>query len=471
MDPKKTGAFVDGVWENSILPALQEYITIPNQSPAFDAEWSRNGYLDQAVDLAARWARSRAIPGLEMEILRLEGRTPLLYIEIPGTGEDTVLLYGHLDKQPPMEPWNQGLHPYQPVLRDGRLYGRGGADDGYAVFGSLTAIQALGEQNIPHARCVVIIEACEESGSTDLPTYIETLKDRIGTPSLVVCLDSGCGNYDQLWVTTSLRGMVGGNLEVVVLEEGVHSGDASGIVASSFRILRHLLSRLEDPATGRILPRELHVPVPPARLEQASRAAQVLGKDIYAKFPFIDGMQPVTTDPEELLLNRTWRPQLAITGIDGLPPLISAGNVLRPCTAVKVSLRIPPHTDPAKAARVVKNLLEKDPPYGARVTFTPEQGAAGWEAPRLAAWLEKSARQASTDFFGHDVCYMGEGGSIPFMGMLGARFPEAQFMITGVLGPQSNAHGPNEFLEIATGKALTCCIARVLMDHHAAGRA
>ncbi len=465
MDVKKTQAFVDGVWDASILPALKEYITIPNQSPAFDEEWASNGLLDQAVELAAKWVKSRALPGLEMEIVRLKGRTPLLYLEIPGEIDETVLLYGHLDKQPPMEPWADGLAPRKPVVRDGKLYGRGGADDGYAVFGSLAAIEALKDQGIPHGRCVVIIEACEESGSFDLPFYIDALKERIGTPSLIVCLDSGCGNYDQLWVTTSLRGMIAGNLEVSVLTEGVHSGDASGVVPSSFRVLRHVLSRLEDPATGKILPSQFYVEIPGERQEQVAAAAKVLGDAVYQKFPWVDGMGPVTTDTRELLLNRTWRPQLAVTGAAGLPALQNAGNVLRPRTAVKLSLRLPPGINPEAAQKQLKSLLEKDPPYGARVTFTPEAGAVGWNAPPTAPWLAESVSRASRDFFGKDVCSMGEGGSIPFMGMLGEKFPKAQFIITGLLGPNSNAHGPNEFLDIATGKRLTACIARVVMDH------
>jgi acetylornithine deacetylase/succinyl-diaminopimelate desuccinylase-like protein len=471
MDPKKTRAFVDQTWDESILPRLQDYITIPNQSPAFDAEWRTNGYLDQVVDLAAAWVRSRRIPGLEMEVLRLDGRTPLLYLEVPGVSKETVLLYGHLDKQPSMLPWADGLDPYRPVVRDGRLYGRGGGDDGYAVFGSVAAIQALQAQDLPHARCVVLIETCEESGSLDLPHYIDHLRERIGTPGLVICLDSGCGNYDQLWVTTSLRGLVSGNLRVSVLKEGVHSGDASGIVPSSFRILRQLLDRLEDSGTGRVRPDEFWVDIPAERAEQARATARVLGRDVHAKFPFQGGTRPVATDETELLLNRTWRPQLAITGAAGLPPLEQAGNVLRPATAVKVSLRIPPRLEPARATAALKALLEKDPPCGAAVTFEPEQGAPGWDAPPLAPWLRDSARRASEAFFGKPAVYMGEGGTIPFMGMLGERYPRAQFLITGLLGPGSNAHGPNEFLDIRTGKSLTACVASVLADHARSGSA
>jgi acetylornithine deacetylase/succinyl-diaminopimelate desuccinylase-like protein len=409
---------------------------------------------------------------MQLEVARLPGRTPLIFIEIPATGQgdDTVLLYGHLDKQPEMNGWSDHLGPWTPVIDGDRLYGRGGADDGYAIFGSLAAIMALEAQGIPHARCVVMIEACEESGSYDLPYYVDHLAPRIGKPSLIVCLDSGCGNYDQLWLTTSLRGMTGGNLVVKVLEEGVHSGDASGVVASSFRILRRVLSRLEDEITGEIKPRELHVEIPAQRAAQAKRTAEILGDAVYSKFPLVDGMKPMAGDLCELVLNRTWRPALSITGVGGLPPLDSAGNVLRPYTAVKLSLRVPPTLDAVKGGEFVKKLLESDPPYGAKVTFDLEKAGSGWNAPELASWLEHSVDHASKEFFGAPVAYNGEGGSIPFMGMLGEKFPGAQFLITGVLGPHSNAHGPNEFLHIPTGKRMSMCVARVVADHYRASQ-
>ncbi len=465
MDIDITRQFVETAWTEKIIPALQKYLTIPNQSPLYDPNWSTNGYQNQATDLIANWIRRQNVPGLTLKVERLPGRTPLLFIEIPGDARETVLLYGHLDKQPPMDGWHEGLGPWTPVLKDGRLYGRGGADDGYSAFASLTAIQALKQQGIPHARCVIIIEACEESGSPDLPYYIEALKERIGTPSLVVCLDSGCGNYEQLWVTCSLRGLLNGVLTISTLTEGVHSGAASGIVPSTFRIMRQLLSRLENENTGEILPREFYAQIPEARVQQTAAAAQVLGESVYSEFPFQPGVVPVSRDFTQALLNRTWRPQLAITGAAGLPPLDKSGNVLRPVTAVKVSLRIPALVDAESAVAFLKRTLEANPPYGAKVTFAPEQTAYGWNAPALEPWLETSLKRASQDFFGKEACYWGEGGTIPFMAMLGERFPRAQFVITGVLGPRSNAHGPNEFLDITTGKRLTCCVAQVLADH------
>jgi len=472
VDAGKVERYVSEKWDDDIVPQLVEYIRIPNKSPLFDKNWVEHGYMDDAVRLMEAWAMAQDIPGMQLEVVRLEGRTPLIYIEIPATGpetgDDCVLLYGHLDKQPEMTGWDDDLGPWKPVLRGDKLFGRGGADDGYAIFGSLAAIQALHEQGAPHARCVVLIEACEESGSYDLPAYVDHLADRIGRPSLVVCLDSGCGNYEQLWCTTSLRGMAGGNFTVRVLEEGVHSGDASGIVPSSFRLLRQLLSRIEDEATGRIVVDGLHAEIPAERVTQANKVAEVLGDEIHSKFPFLPGMEPMAGDLAELVLNRTWRPALSVTGVDGMPALDSAGNVLRPFTAVKLSLRLPPTLDGKRGGELLKEALLRDPPNGAEVSLELEKSATGWNAPALSAWLEQAIDAASNEFFGKPAMYMGEGGSIPFMGMLGEKFPGAQFMITGVLGPHSNAHGPNEFLHIPMGKKVTASVARVIAEHHAA---
>ena len=474
MDASRVEAFVSKKWDDEIVPRLVDYIRIPCKSPMFDADWVANGYMDQAVELMTNWAQAQGLDGMNLEVVRLEGRTPLIYIEVPaangGSDEDCVLLYGHLDKQPEMTGWDEDLGPWKPVIKGDLLYGRGGADDGYAIFGSLTAILALREQGLPHSRCVILIEACEESGSYDLPAYVDHLAPRIGKPSLVVCLDSGCGNYEQLWCTTSLRGLTGGNLTVRVLHEGVHSGDASGVVPSSFRILRSLLSRIEDETTGRILIEDLHVEVPAERLAQAREAARGLDTAVFDKFPFLDGMVPMAEELTDLVLNRTWRPALSVTGVDGMPPLASAGNVLRPFTAVKLSLRLPPTMDGKRAGELLEKALTENPPYGAHVTLDLEKASSGWNAPAMSPWLDRAIDDASRAFFGQPAMYMGEGGSIPFMGMLGEKFPGAQFMITGVLGPHSNAHGPNEFLHIPMGKRVTASVSHVIHQHHLASQ-
>jgi acetylornithine deacetylase/succinyl-diaminopimelate desuccinylase-like protein len=466
MDTAAARRLIDPLWMDSIVPSLVEYIRIPNKSPSFDRDWESHGYMEDAVRLVEGWCRKHAPRGMSLEVVRLPGRTPLLFMEIPGSIDDTVLLYGHLDKQPEMVGWEDGLGPWKPVIRGEKLFGRGGADDGYSAFASLAAILALQEQGLPHARCVVIIEACEESGSYDLPFYIAHLRERIGTPSLVVCLDSGAANYEQLWLTVSLRGMVHARVSAQVLREGVHSGAASGLVPSSFRVLRQLLTRLEDEETGAMRLKELHADVPPDRLKEVRKVAAELGDEVWRSYPWAGGTEPMGKDNVERILGRTWRSTLSVTGAAGLPPLESAGNVLRPETTLALSIRLPPTTDAAVALTAIERELRRDPPSGARVSVEAN-AQGGWNSPSIAPWLGSSLEKASHAHYGRPFMCMGEGGSIPFMGMLGAAYPDAQFMITGVLGPNSNAHGPNEFLHIPFARKLTACVAGVLADHAA----
>jgi acetylornithine deacetylase/succinyl-diaminopimelate desuccinylase-like protein len=464
---------VSAQWDGDIVKQISDYIAIPAKSPGFDADWKAHGYIDTVMRNAAAWVDAQKVEGLTLEVIRLEGRTPVLFFEIPATRVDstqTVLMYGHLDKQPEFTGWRSDLGPWTPKYQEGKLYGRGGADDGYAVYASIAAVQALKAQNVPHPRIVGLIETCEESGSYDLLPYVDALRKRLGDVALVVCLDSGAGNYDQLWLTTSLRGMGGGVLKVEVLDEGVHSGDASGVVPSSFRIMRHVLDRLEDSATGRLLPQSFHCAIPADRLAQAKATAATLGDELYKRFPWAhydcEGSSaftlPMTTDPVEALLNRTWRPTLSVTGAEGFPALKDAGNVLRPYTAFKLSLRFPPLVDASEAVQELKKLLEDNVPYNAKVTFEGGGGATGWNAPSTVDWFENALNDASQNFFGAPCGTIGQGGTIPLMNMLSKGFPTAQMMVCGVLGPKSNAHGPNEFLHVPYAKKLTAAVAHVM---------
>ena len=464
---------VTAQWDGDIVRQLTDYIAIPAKSPTFDADWAQHGHIETVVRNAAAWVEAQKVEGLKLEIVRLAGRTPVIFFEIAATrahSTQTVLMYGHLDKQPEFTGWRSDLGPWTPKYEDGKLYGRGGADDGYAVYASIAAVQALKSQGVEHPRIVGLIETCEESGSYDLLPYVDALKARLGEVTLVVCLDSGAGNYDQLWLTTSLRGNAAGVLKVEVLTEGVHSGDASGLVPSSFRILRQLLDRLEDSRTGHLLPASFHCEVPPERLAQAQATAAILGDELYKRFPWAhhdcEGSSvftlPTTTDPVEALLKRTWQPTLSVTGAEGFPTLKDAGNVLRPYSAFKLSLRLPPLVDAAKAVQELKILLEDNAPYQAKVTFEGNGGATGWNAPNTAPWFESALNTASQNFFGAPCATIGQGGTIPLMSLLSQGFPKAQMMVCGVLGPKSNAHGPNEFLHVPYAKKLTAAVAQVI---------
>ncbi len=464
---------VTAQWDGDIVRQLTDYIAVPAKSPGFDQDWAQHGHIDTVVRNAAAWVEAQKVPGLQLEVVRLPGRTPVLFFEVAATkagSTGTVLMYGHLDKQPEFNGWRNDLGPWTPKYEDGKLYGRGGADDGYAVYASIAAVQALKAQGKPHPRIVGLIETCEESGSYDLLPYVDALRTRLGEVALVVCLDSGAGNYDQLWLTTSLRGLVGGVLKVEILTEGVHSGDASGLVPSSFRIMRQVLDRLEDSATGRLLPEIFHCEIPPERVTQAQATAAILGEEVYQRFPWAhhdcNGSTlvalPTTTDPTQALLKRTWQPTLSVTGAEGFPSLQDAGNVLRPYTAFKLSLRLPPLVDAGQAVQQLKRLLEDNAPYQAKVTFESVGAASGWNAPGTAPWFERALNAASLAHFGAPVGYIGQGGSIPLMGMLSQGFPAAQMMVCGVLGPRSNAHGPNEFLHVPYAKKLTASVAEVL---------
>lgn len=462
-------ALIAAAWSAEIIPQLHDYIAIPALSPAFDPDWSANGHIDQAVDQIASWIRSRPVAGMTVSVERLEGRTPVILVEIDpfgsgSTGADTTttLLYGHLDKQPEMEGWRSHLGPWKPVMEGAKLYGRGGADDGYAAYASLAAVEAVQATGGSHGRLVLLIEASEESGSPDLPSYVDALADQLGDVDLVICLDSGCADYDTMWLTTSLRGLVLGKLTVEIVPEGIHSGSAGGVVPSSFRIIRQLLDRVEDATNGRVLLESANVEIPDYRQAEAKATADFLGPRVYDDFPMIDGASTVSADGTETLLARTWLPSLSYVGVDGIPPTDKAGNVLRPYTALQLSLRVPPTADSEAVERELTEALQADPPYGANVTFTGSDSADGWNAPDLAPWLRDALDDASSRHFGQHLQLFGEGGSIPFMGMLGEKFPAAQFVITGVLGPGSNAHGPNEFIDVAYAEKLTCCVAEVL---------
>lgn len=463
MNFEQTKDFLQQHWNSWVLATLQEYTTIPNVSPLFDPDWDSHGYMEQAAHLLVDSISNVKIQGISHRIIQLPNCTPLILIEVEAfqSGHGNVLLYGHYDKQPAFTGWDDGKGPWIPVLENGRLYGRGTGDDGYAIFSCLTAIAALQQQGCAHPRCVILIEGCEESGSPDLPTYMEHLKDEIGPPDVVVCLDAECGNYDQLWLTTSLRGVISGTLHVHVLTEGIHSGAGGGIVPSSFRILRALLERLETQHDGTMI-EEFHKPIPTWVDEQSLEVATTLGETVLNRYPWVKPQNISAENLANLVTANTWSPCLEVVGILGVPRTQDAGNTLRPYTSVKISIRLPPNCDPTRICTFVKQELERDIPSGTVVNFELDAAESGWFSPEVQPWLNDTLHAASNLFFGNPCKRMGTGGTIPFMKMLGNQYPDCQFVVTGVLGPHSNAHGPNEFLDLKTAERVTGCVSYLL---------
>ncbi|RZQ65133.1 M20/M25/M40 family metallo-hydrolase [Amycolatopsis suaedae] len=452
---------IRNLWEGDALAGLSEFVSIPALSPAFDGLWASNGHLHAAVEHVRKWLAARPVPGLTVEAVKLPGRTPVLLLEAPGTGSDgTTVIYGHLDKQPAAGEWSPGLDPWIPVLKDGRLYGRGAGDDGYAAYAAGAALEALHRAGGRYGRTVVLLETCEESGSPDLAAYLDHLRDRIGAVSLVICLDVAGGDYERLWLATSLRGIAFLDLTVRVLESGVHSGHSSGLVASSFRVVRQLLDRLEDSRTGEMLLPELRVDVPPDRLAEIREAVAEGG--LRPELPMTPGVRLAADDPVELVLNNTWRTTLSVTGASGLPSLVDAGNVLRPYTGLKLSFRLPPTADAEVALSAIRTALTTDVPYGAQVSIERAAGAGGWNAPPLAPWLVSTLDKVSHEVFGRPWRAIGLGGTIPFLGLFARAYPDAQFVVTGPRGPGNNAHVPDEWLHLEQTARVTEAVAHIL---------
>lgn len=453
--------------DSEVIPLLMDYIRVPSLSPLYDPDWESNGLMEQAQKLLLDYVHNIGIQGLKTQILKEPGKPWMFYGEVPGTDPSlgTILIYGHMDKQPHFPNWIAGTNNTEPAIIDGKLYGRGGADDGYAMPSAALLIKTLQDLGLPHGRIVIIGETEEESGSPNLMYLISQLKAQIGDPELIICLDSGAGDYEHLWLTSSLRGVIAAELTVSVINNGLHSGEASGVVPSSFRIIRNLLDRIEDSVTGVMKVPELFQDISEDELAKVESVAKVLGDSIFTKVEWFGSTQPMTHDVVQGLLNKTLRPTLSVTGADGFPPLAVAGNVLRPKTSLKLSIRVPPAVDANQAFEKVKEVLTRDPPYQASVEVKKVGAGNGFAPKPLDQWMSDVIQQASLNYFGTDALYMGEGGSIPFMGALAEMFPRAKFVVTGVLGPNSNAHSANEFLHIPFMKKILCCLGVLIAEH------
>ena len=449
----------DELWETSILPSLSDFIEIHALSPLFEPNWAELGELDATIDLFRAWLDEQGIAGLSHEVHRIEDKSPVLLVTIEGTGPGEVIFYSHLDKQPSKpELWSDGLHPLKAVRRDPWLYGRGSVDDGYGGYLCVTSIRLLQEAGIPHPRCAFLIETCEESGSFDLPPYLDALSEELGDPDMIVVLDSGGPDYDHVWMTEALRGLVSGTLSVRVSHEGIHSGTSGGSIPSSFRIQRMLLDRVEDSSTGEVLVPEMHVEIGADIRDKAAALAEVVGDSVWEQLPTVDSLVRVADSTAEMILAMNWQPTLSIIGADGMPSVQVAGNVLRTNTDLKLSFRIPPGVDSESVLERAKQILEADPPYGAEVTFSPDSCADGFHAPPLGGAVSKAINEASMTLTGLPPLASWTGGTIPFMAMMQGKYPEATFLCTGSSGPGNNAHGPDEKLHIPSSKRLTAVL-------------
>ena len=453
---------IERAWKEEAFQGLSDFVRLPALSPDFDPNGDTNGFLRQALEEAASWGK-KLFPNGTFEILAKPGITPVLYIDIPGTRAGLpVVFYGHFDKQPEAGVWSEGLAPFTPVLRGDRLYGRGTADDGYSFYAALTAVRALSDAGHTYPRICGFFETCEESGSGDLPFYLAELAERTGQPALLCILDLGVQDKSRLWRTQSLRGVVTFTLRVEVLKTGVHSGASSGIVPSSFAVMRMLLDRLEDPTTGSVRVKSMHVPKPERHMAALTRLASLQGDAIWSRFPYAGSTEPRSRNPLTLLLKNAWEPTLSVLGAEGLPPLAAASALLRPATALKLSFRIPPGVDPEKAAREAVELVTTNVPSNALVTVENLHAEAGFEAPEGAEWLDDVWMSTSRELFGADAENVFDGATIGILPCFARAFDGCPFLLTGVLGAEDNAHAPNESISICYLTKLTRALARVI---------
>ena len=451
-------------FEERIIPGLEEFIRIDNLSPEFDPEWETNGKAEKAGMHLINWAKSQGIKGLKAELIKEPGKTHLILIEIESQGIDkTILLYGHFDKQPALGEWNEGLHPNKPVIKDGKLYGRGASDDGYALFAMIEAVKLIQMQNGKHSRIVITLESGEESGSPDLVPYLKKLNNRIGNPDLMICMDSGCKDYSSLWLTTSLRGIINFELEIECLKESTHSGN-SGVAPDSFTVLRILLDRLDDSKSSKVKA-PLNVEIPQYRIEDAKKLAEYQKEKVVTDSVNLkEGVKPLSEDYKELILNNTWRPTVVVIGMTGVPPAECAGYILRHKTKVKISIRLPPTFDCKEAEKVITELLTKDPPFNSIINVKINVSLNGWAAKDMNKSLKKSFTESAKFLFKNDYYNCGEGGTIPFIPELAELYPKCEILVTGVLGPGSNAHCPNECLNLDYTNKMIVALSHVIYD-------
>lgn len=448
-------------WKGDTLEGLCRHVEIPAVSGSFDKNWEARGELLNALNEAVRWAKTQ-LPHAYFEVSSLPNCPPVLYMDIPAFGGHTgksVLCYGHLDKQPETVGWDADLGPWKPVVKEGKLWGRGCVDDGYNFYSIVTAVKALEETKTAHPRITGLYETDEESGSRDMAKYIAQYKDRIGKPGMVCILDLFAVDDQRVWLTQSLRGIVALTVKVSVLKKASHSGTASGIVPSSFRIMRILLDRLENAETGEVLIPSMYSEIPEEYIQGAHKLAETF--DPRQAFSYEGDTVSMKDSAFDAVIAGNWKPTLSVLGADGLPPPDKASGLVRTHTTLKLSFRIPPGVNAEQALADVKARLTTDIPYHASVTITDEHSAPGFAAPLMPDWLKASANELSQAIFGHDVGYTFTGGSIGVITDFAKAFPDAFFINTGALLPDSSAHAPNENLQLDYAEKLTLWVAEL----------
>lgn len=456
---------IEQFWLEEAQPTLMDFIRLPSKSTAFDPQWKEHGYLLQACRLAANWIQ-KIIPDATCEIIEDEGKTPCLFVEIGSNDlerqEKTIAFYGHLDKQPENEGWKDGLGPWTPYFDGEYLFGRGACDDGYSVFAMITAVETLRRSKMKHPRIVAIFETQEESGSSDLEGYLHQLKAKIGSPECFIVLDNQCGDYNRLWLNTSLRGNISGTLSVSTMSYGVHSGSFSGIVPDPFTVAMTLLGRIQHPETGEILLDTLQAQIPALRLKQIQEVSLRMGDQIWKTAPLLENVQPKYGNNDAILIQSTWKPSLTIIGIDGIPSIQNAGNVIQGSVSLRLSFRIPPGIDIDNALQSINDCFTQNIPYGCSVTWNSLEYLPGWCAPSHSVKYEKLFHDAGEQVFEEKTLACGQGASIGFIPKFEKLFPKTEIILIGVLGPQSNAHSPNEALNVLYTQKLIETIAIVL---------
>ena len=467
LNADKTREIIDAHWDNWYVKGLCEFIEVPNLTPMVDPNYLTNGLNEKAMALVDDYINKLEIKGISKKIFQPDGMTPLIVYAVDkaeGGSDAQIMFYGHLDKQPWMDGWDEGLGPTKPVIRGEYLYGRGGGDDGYSPFSTMLAIKNAQLQGIKHSRIVLVLETEEESGSPNLINLLNIAKDFIGNPDYLFCLDSGAFDYNQLWLTSSLRGITLMDVTVKAGKGGYHSGEVGGIVPETFRVMRHLLNRLDDPKTG--LPmEELNTELPAYARPEAERMVALSGEAMCKKYKMEEGVKYCSQDNlVEMYLNNTWRANLSVTGAGGLPDYNRAGNVVRPQTTLRLSYRLPPNMDCHKAAAIVKQKLTTDVPHDCIVEIKGDHNGNGWCMKDPEPWFHDVINNASKNFYDREYGSYGMGGSIPFLSQLGGLYPNTFIVALGLLGPQSNAHAPNESVNLTYAKKLTMCMSHILVD-------